>query len=132
MKTEFILSFGPTYRNYVLRFINHRILFHEHSASILELTMEKITPMQLQLNVFPNAVIEECEEVEEHSFTLLLYKDVYKQSKQYHDIKKDVKSIEIEPKLFRSALYGVRSNISDPSISSSSYDTLVCMLQDNE
>ena len=132
VKTEFILSFGPTYRKYVLRFINHRILFHEHLASILGLTMEKITPMQLQLNVFPNAVIEECEEVEEHSFTLLLYKDVYKQSKQYHDIKKDVKSIEIEPKLFRSALYGVRSNISDPSISSSSYDTLVCMFQDNE
>ena len=44
VKTEFILSFGPTYRNYVLRFINHRILFHEHLASILGLTMEKNNP----------------------------------------------------------------------------------------
>jgi hypothetical protein len=115
-----------------MRFINHRILFHEHLATILGLKTEKITPLQLQLNVFPNAVIEECEEIEQYSFTLLLYKDVYKQSKQYYDVKREVKSIDIQPKLFRSTLYGVRSNISDPSISSSSYDTLVCMFQDNE
>ena len=121
----FVLSY--TY----MRFIDHRILFHEHLATILGLKTEKITPLQLQLNVFPDAVIQECEEDEEHSFTVLLYKDVYKQSKQYYDTKRD-KSIDIQPKLFRSTLYGVRSNISDPSISSSSYDTLVCMFQDNE
>ena len=120
------------YLNTYMRFINHRILFHEHLATILGLKTEKITPLQLQLNVFPNAVIEECEEIEQYSFTLLLYKDVYKQSKQYYDVKREVKSIDIQPKLFRSTLYGVRSNISDPSISSSSYDTLVCMFQDNE
>ena len=119
-------------QSYNLRSINHRILFHKHLGTILGLTTEKITPLQLQLNVFPNAVIEECEENEEYSFTLLLYKDVYKHSKQYYDIKKEVKTMDIQPKLFKSTLYGVRSNISDPSISSSSYDTLVCMFQDNE
>ena len=119
-------------QSYNLRSINHRILFHKHLGTILGLTTEKITPLHLQLNVFPNAVIEECEENEEYSFTLLLYKDVYKHSKQYYDIKKEVKTMDIQPKLFKSTLYGVRSNISDPSISSSSYDTLVCMFQDNE
>ena len=119
-------------QSYNLRSINHRILFHKHLGTILGLTTEKITPLQLQLNVFPNAVIEECEENEEYSFTLLLYKDVYKHSKQYYDVKREVKSMDIQPKLFKSTLYGVRSNISDPSISSSSYDTLVCMFQDNE
>ena len=131
VETNLILNFSFI-QSYNLRSINHRILFHEHLGTILGLTTEKITPLQLQLNVFPNAVIKECEDIEDYSFTLLLYMDVYKQSKQYYDVKREVKSIDIQPKLFRSTLYGVRSNISDPSISSSSYDTLVCMFQDNE
>ena len=129
VETNLILRFVQSYN---LKSIKHRILFHEHLATILGLATEKITPLQLQLNVFPNAVIEECEEIELYSFTVLLYKDVYKQSKQYYDVKRDVKSMNIQPKLFKSTLYVVRSNISDPSISSSSYDTLVCMFQDNE
>ena len=133
VKTNLISNVSSVnYLHTFMRWINHRILLHEHLATILGLTTEKITPLQLQLNVFPNAVIKECKDIEDYSFTLLLYMDVYKQSKQYYDVKREVKSIDIQPKLFRSTLYGVRSNISDPSISSSSYDTLVCMFQDNE
>lgn len=134
VKKEFIthFSFIDTYN---MRSINHRILFHEHLAKILGLTADKISLNQVQTNVFSIYQIEEaCEEMGMNNFTSLFYKVVYsaKPFRHYYDIKKTIKSMDVKPKLFGSTLYGVRSNISDPSISSSSYDTLVCMFQDNQ
>ena len=39
-------------------------------------------------------------------------------------------SLKLKLKLFHSKMYGIRSNLSDPTISSSQYDTLISVFQD--
>ena len=65
--------------------------------------------------------------------TRLFMNDVYKleQEMVYYDIKKSITPLRVQPKLFRSTLYGIRSNISDPTIRNAQYDTLVGVFQDN-
>ena len=47
----------------------------------------------------------------------------------YYDISNT--PLRVQPKLFQSTLYGIRSNISDPTIRNAQYDTLVGVFQDN-
>ena len=47
----------------------------------------------------------------------------------YYDISNT--PLRVQPKLFQSPLYGVRSNISDPTICNAQYDILVGVFQDN-
>ena len=57
--------------------------------------------------------------------------DVYKfeQNIVYYEFKKTISPLKVQPKLFRSTLYGIRSNISEPTIHSFAYDSLVGVFQ---
>ena len=129
VQRDFVLNYEVRgIEKYKLSGFDHRILIHQHIATILDIATEKISTKQLMDNLFPNQI--NCAN---RSYTTLLYNEVYnaKESSNpiYHDIKKDatLPGIMKQPKLFRSSVYGIRSNISEPSISSSAYDTLVCM-----
>ena len=134
VQRDFVLNYEVLgIEKYKLSGFDHRILIHQHIATILDIATEKISTKKLMDNLFSDQI--NCAN---RSYTALLYNEVYnaKESSNpiYHDIKKDatLPGIMKQPKLFRSSVYGIRSNISEPSISSSAYDTLVCMFQDNE
>ena len=48
----------------------------------------------------------------------------------YYEVNKGISPLKIHPRLFRSTLYGIRSNISEATIGSAQYDTLVAVFQD--
>ena len=58
--------------------------------------------------------------------------DVYKFEQQmvYYEINQGINPLKVHPKLLRSTLYGIRSNISEATIRSAQYDTLIAVFQD--
>ena len=64
-------------------------------------------------------------------FSYCIVYDVYKKHIVYYEVKKTISPLKVQPKLFRSTLYGIRSNISEPTICSAAYDTLVGVFQDH-
>ena len=79
------------------------------------------------LDYFSN--IQDCTK---DSPAYLFMNDVYKFKQQlvYYEVKSDISPLKVHPRLFRSTLYGIRSNISETTISSAHYDTLVALFQD--
>ena len=66
-----------------------------------------------------------------------IMKSVYmkEQNLAYHKVKRTLVKgfavrIKLKPKLFHSKIYGIRSNLTDATISSSQYDTLISVFQD--
>ena len=66
-----------------------------------------------------------------------IMKSVYmkEQYLAYHKVKRTIVKnfgvkLKLKPRLFHSKLYAIRSNLSDPTISSSQYDTLISVFQD--
>jgi hypothetical protein len=104
-----------------------RILVHYYIAETLGLYTEKRTATKL-LDYFTNTM--ECTN---DTPTALFMNDVYtfEQNTVYYEVKKNDSPLKVHPKLFRSTLYGIRSNISEPTIRSAAYDTLVGLFQDH-
>ena len=103
-----------------------RILVHDTIAETLGVYTEKKSATKL-LDYFIN--MQGC--INDSPPTTLFMDDVYKfeQELVYYDISNT--PLRVQPKLFQSTLYGIRSNISDPTIRNAQYDTLVGVFQDN-
>ena len=114
-------------RAYELHSLPFTILVQEYIAETLGIYTEKKSATKL-LDYFSD--MQECTK---DSPTSLFMNDVYKfeQEMLYYEVKKSISPLKVQPKLFRSTLYGIRSNISDPTIRSAQYDTLVGVFQDN-
>ena len=99
------------------------------------LTTEKITANKL-LEYFSEEILKVGDEVvncgnrRPPSF---LVQDIYTKEQHlvYYKVKNSISPLKIQPKLFYSTIYGIRSNISDPTIRYTQYDTLVGEFQDN-
>jgi len=50
----------------------------------------------------------------------------------YYEVDKDINPLQIHPKSFNSHIFGLRSNISDPSIRNNSYDNNISVFIGNE
>ena len=113
-------------KEYELHALPFKIIVQEYIAETLGIYTEKQTSTQLS-DYFSN--IQDCTI---DSPTYLFMNDVYKFKQQlvYYEVDKSISPLKIHPRLFRSTLYGIRSNISETTISSAQYDTLVAVFQD--
>ena len=113
-------------KEYELHALPFKIIVQEYIAETLGIYTEKQTSTQLS-DYFSN--IQDCTI---DSPTYLFINDVYKFKQQlvYYEVDKSISPLKIHPRLFRSTLYGIRSNISETTISSAQYDTLVAVFQD--
>ena len=105
------------YMHYRLRYI----------AETLGIYTEKIKSSQL-LDYFNH--IQECTK---DSSIYMFMNDVYKFKQQlvYYEVKRGISPLKVHPRLFRSTLYGIRSNISEATINGAHYDTIVAVFQDH-
>ena len=113
-------------KEYELHALPFKVLIHEYIAETLGIYTEKRKSSQL-LDYFNN--IQDCTK---DSPAYMFMNDVYKFKQQlvYYEVKKGISPLKVHPKLFRSTLYGIRSNISETTISSAHYDTIVGLFQD--
>ena len=113
-------------KEYELHALPFKLYVQEYIAETLGIYTEKQTSTQL-LDYSSN--IQDCTK---DSPSYLFMKDVYKVQQQlvYFEVKRGISPLKIHPRLFRSTLYGIRSNISEITISSAHYDTLVAVFQD--
>ena len=113
-------------KEYELHALPFKVLIHEYIAETLGIFAEKRKSSQL-LDYFNN--IKDCTK---DSPTYMFMNDVYKLKQQlvYYEVKKGISPLKVHPRLFRSTLYGIRSNISETTISSAHYDTIVAVFQD--
>ena len=113
-------------KEYELHALPFKVLIHEYIAETLGIYTEKLKSSQL-LDYFNN--IQDCTK---DSPAYMFMNDVYKFKQQlvYYEVKKGISPLKVHPKLFRSTLYGIRSNISETTISSAHYDTIVGLFQD--
>ena len=114
-------------KEYELHALPFKVLIHEYIAETLGIYTEKLKSSQL-LDYFNN--IQDCTK---DSPAYMFMNDVYKFKQQlvYYEVKKGISPLKVHPRLFRSTLYGVRSNISETTISSAQYDTIVGLFQDH-
>ena len=114
-------------KEYELHALPFKVLIHEYIAETLGIYTEKLKSSQL-LDYFNN--IQDCTK---DSPAYMFMNDVYKFKQQlvYYEVKKGISPLKVHPRLFRSTLYGVRSNISETTISSAHYDTIVGLFQDH-
>ena len=114
-------------KEYELHALPFKVLIHEYIAETLGIFAEKRKSSQL-LNYFNN--IQDCTK---DSPAYMFMNDVYKFKQQlvYYEVKKGISPLKVHPRLFRSTLYGIRSNISETTISSARYDTIVGVFQDH-
>ena len=114
-------------KEYELHALPFKVLIHEYIAETLGIYTEKRKSSQL-LNYFNN--IQDCTK---DSPAYMFMNDVYKFKQQlvYYEVKKGISPLKVHPRLFRSTLYGIRSNISETTISSAHYDTIVGVFQDH-
>ena len=114
-------------KEYELHALPFKVLIHEYIAESLGIYTEKQKSSQL-LDYFNN--IQDCTK---DSPAYMFMNDVYKFKQQlvYYEVKKGISPLKVHPKLFRSTLYGIRSNISETTISSAHYDTIVGVFQDH-
>ena len=113
-------------KEYELHALPFKVLIHEYIAETLGIYTEKLKSSQL-LDYFNN--IQDCTK---DSPAYMFMNDVYKFKQQlvYYEVKKGISPLKVHPRLFRSTLYGIRSNISETTISSAHYDTIVGVFQD--
>ena len=113
-------------KEYELHALPFKVLIHEYIAETLGIYTEKQKSSQL-LDYFNN--IQDCTK---DSPAYMFMNDVYKFKQQlvYYEVKRGISPLKVHPRLFRSTLYGIRSNISETTISSAHYDTLVAVFQD--
>ena len=117
-------------KKYILHGLSVNLFIREDIASVLEINKEKVVKSRLS-DFFESNVpihVTECARI---------MKSVYmkEQNLVYYYVKRTkVKNfgvrLKLKPRLFHSKLYGIRSNLSDPTISSSQYDTLISVFQD--
>ena len=113
-------------KEYELHALPFKVLIHEYIAETLGIYTEKRKSSQL-LNYFNN--IQDCTK---DSPTYMFMNDVYKFKQQlvYYEVKRGISPLKVHPRLFRSTLYGIRSNISEATINGAHYDTIVAVFQD--
>ena len=113
-------------KEYELHALPFKVLIHEYIAETLGIYTEKLKSSQL-LDYFNN--IQDCTK---DSPAFMFMNDVYKFKQQlvYYEVKRGISPLKVHPRLFRSTLYGIRSNISETTISSAHYDTIVGLFQD--
>ena len=113
-------------KEYELHALPFKVLIHEYIAETLGIYTEKLKSSQL-LDYFNN--IQDCTK---DSPAYMFMNDVYKFKQQlvYYEVKRGISPLKVHPRLFRSTLYGIRSNISETTISSAHYDTIVGLFQD--
>ena len=114
-------------KEYELHALPFKVLIHEYIAETLGIYTEKRKSSQL-LDYFKN--IQDCTK---DSPAYMFMNDVYKFKQQlvYYEVKRGISPLKVHPRLFRSTLYGIRSNISETTISSAQYDTIVGLFQDH-
>ena len=114
-------------KEYELHALPSKVLIHEYIAETLGIYTEKQKSSQL-LDYFNN--IQDCTK---DSPAFMFMNDVYKFKQQlvYYEVKRGISPLKVHPRLFRSTLYGIRSNISETTISSAHYDTIVGLFQDH-
>ena len=114
-------------KEYELHALPFKVLIHEYIAETFGIYTEKQKSSQL-LDYFNH--IQDCTK---DSPTYMFMNDVYKFKQQlvYYEVKRDITPLKVHPRLFRSTLYGIRSNISETTISSAHYDTIVGVFQDH-
>jgi len=113
-------------KEYELHALPFKVLIHEYIAETLGIYTEKQTSSQL-LDYFSN--IQDCtKDSPAYMFMNEIYK--FKQQLVYYEVNKSITPLKVHPRLFRSTLYGIRSNISETTISSARYDTIVGVFQD--
>ena len=116
---------------YILHGLIVNLFIREDIASVLNLSNEKMEKKSLS-EFFESNIpqhVSECARI---------MKSVYmkEQYLAYHKVKRTIVKnfgvkLKLKPRLFHSKLYGIRSNLSDPTISSSQYDTLISVFQDH-
>ena len=113
-------------KEYELHALPFKVLIHEYIAETLGIYTEKRKSSQL-LDYFKN--IQDCTK---DSPAYMFMNDVYKFKQQlvYYEVKRGISPLKVHPRLFRSTLYGIRSNISEATINSAHYDTIVAVFQD--
>ena len=113
-------------KEYELHALPFKVLIHEYIAETLGIYTEKQKSSQL-LDYFNN--IKDCTK---DSPTYMFMNDVYKFKQQlvYYEVKRGISPLKVHPRLFRSTLYGIRSNISEATINGAHYDTIVAVFQD--
>ena len=117
-------------KKYILNGLSVDLFIHEDIASVLNLTNEKMIKKSLSEFFEPTVPqhVSDCARI---------MKSVYmkEQNLAYHKVKRTLVKgfavrIKLKPKLFHSKIYGIRSNLTDATISSSQYDTLISVFQD--
>jgi hypothetical protein len=114
-------------KEYELHALPFKILVHEYIAETLGIYTEKKTSIKL-LDYFSD--MQDCTK---DSPATLFMNDVYKfeQRIMYYEVNTTISPLKVHPRLFQATLYGIRSNISEPTIRSAAYDTLVGLFQDH-
>ena len=115
-------------KEYELNALPFKILINQYIAETLGINKEKKTATKL-LDYF--TFVEDCAQ---DSPANLFINDVYKFKYEmvYYEIGKDINPLQIHPKSFKSHIFGLRSNISDPSIRNNSYDNIISLFIGNE
>ena len=115
-------------KEYELHALPFKILINQYIAETLGINKEKKTATKL-LDYF--TYVEDC--VKDSPANLFI-NDVYKFEYEmvYYEVDKDINSLQIHPKSFNSHIFGLRSNISDPSIRNNSYDNIISLFIGNE
>ena len=114
-------------KEYELHALPFKVLIHEYIAETFGIYTEKQKSSQL-LDYFNH--IQDCTK---DSPTYMFMNDVYKFKQQlvYYEVKRGISPLKVHPRLFRSTLYGIRSNISEATINGAHYDTIVAVFQDH-
>jgi len=117
-------------KKYILNGLNVDLFIREDIASVLNLSNEKMEKKRLS-DFFESNIpqhVSDCARI---------MKSVYMKEQYliYYKVKRTLVTnfgvrLKLKPRLFHSKLYGIRSNLSDPTISSSQYDTLITVFQD--
>ena len=115
-------------KEYELHALPFKILINQYIAETLGINKEKKTATKL-LDYF--TFVEDCAK---DSPANLFINDVYKFEYEmvYYEVDKDINPLQIHPKSFKSHIFGLRSNISDPSIRNNSYDNIISLFIGNE
>jgi len=115
-------------KEYELHALPFKILINQYIAETLGINKEKKTATKL-LDYF--TYVEDC--VKDSPANLFI-NDVYKFEYEmvYYEVDKDINPLQIHPKSFKSHIFGLRSNISDPSIRNNSYDNIISLFIGNE
>ena len=106
----------------------YTILIQEDIASILCVTEQRIVTHKL---------IDQLDKITINDFprpchAQLLTQDLYMAEQEcvYYKVENNSKVMKLDLNMFLSTLYGIRSNISAPTIRNTQYDTLVAVFQD--